>query len=53
MSDGEAREQAASSYDRNAVVVAGAGTGKTTLLVERVLRQMVEAESSGSREGSS
>jgi ATP-dependent helicase/nuclease subunit A len=41
VSDGEARERAASVYDRNAVVVAGAGTGKTTLLVERVLRQMV------------
>jgi ATP-dependent helicase/nuclease subunit A len=42
VSDAVARERAARGYDRNVVVVAGAGTGKTTLLVERVLCQMVE-----------
>ena len=44
MSDAEARERAACDYARNVVVVAGAGTGKTTLLVERLLRQMVETD---------
>ena len=44
MSDLEARERAAHCYDENFVVVAGAGTGKTSLLVERILCQMVERE---------
>ena len=44
MSDLEARERAAHGYDENFVVVAGAGTGKTSLLVERILCQMVERE---------
>jgi len=35
--DGAARERAARDLDRNVVVTAGAGTGKTTLLVERAL----------------
>jgi ATP-dependent helicase/nuclease subunit A len=44
MSDAEARSRAAHAYDENLVVVAGAGTGKTSLLVERVLCQMVERD---------
>jgi len=44
VSDQKAREQAARDYARSAVIVAGAGTGKTTLLVERLLCQMVETE---------
>jgi ATP-dependent exoDNAse (exonuclease V) beta subunit len=44
MSDLAARERAAHGYNENLVVVAGAGTGKTSLLVERVLCQMVERE---------
>lgn len=35
--DQEAREAAATTFDRNVVVIAGAGTGKTTLLVNRLL----------------
>jgi ATP-dependent helicase/nuclease subunit A len=35
--DAEARRRAATEFDRNWVVEAGAGTGKTSLLVERVL----------------
>lgn len=31
------REAAATTFDRNVVVIAGAGTGKTTLLVNRLL----------------
>ncbi len=44
MSDAEARRSAVRSYDRNVVVVAGAGTGKTSLLIERLLNQLVEQE---------
>ncbi|MCP4007836.1 MAG: UvrD-helicase domain-containing protein [bacterium] len=44
MSDAEAREAAVREYDLNVVVVAGAGTGKTSLLVERVLNQMIETD---------
>ncbi len=44
MSDAEARRSAVRSYDRNVVVVAGAGTGKTSLLIERLLHQLVEQE---------
>ena len=35
--DREARRAATTIVDRNIVVSAGAGTGKTSLLVERVL----------------
>ena len=35
--DREARERAATDFGNNLVVLAGAGTGKTSLLVERVL----------------
>ena len=44
MSDQEARDRAAHRYDENLVIVAGAGSGKTSLLVERLLCQMVERE---------
>ena len=37
LSDTAAREAAETTYDRNVVVVAGAGTGKTTLLVNRLV----------------
>ena len=35
--DQAARSRAASDFDTNLVIVAGAGTGKTSLLVERIL----------------
>jgi ATP-dependent helicase/nuclease subunit A len=35
--DRDARRRAATDFDRNLVVIAGAGTGKTSLLVERFL----------------
>ena len=44
MSDQAARDRAAHGYDENLVVVAGAGSGKTSLLVERVVCQIVERE---------
>ena len=44
MSDAAARERAAHGYDGNLVVIAGAGSGKTSLLVERVVCQVVERE---------
>ena len=37
ISDRMARESAETTFDRNVVVVAGAGTGKTTLLVNRLV----------------
>ncbi|MDF0650529.1 MAG: hypothetical protein CV081_06790 [Nitrospira sp. LK265] len=37
VSDRMARESAETTFDRNVVVVAGAGTGKTTLLVNRLV----------------
>lgn len=37
ISDRAARESAETTFDRNVVVVAGAGTGKTTLLVNRLV----------------
>ncbi|MBZ5638100.1 MAG: UvrD-helicase domain-containing protein [Acidobacteriia bacterium] len=37
LSDADARRRAATEFDRNFVVEAGAGTGKTSLLVERLL----------------
>ncbi len=41
LSDGPARERAATAGDRNIVVTAGAGTGKTTLLVNRLLHLLL------------
>ena len=41
MNDAAERARAAHAFDENIVVVAGAGTGKTSLLVERVICQMV------------
>ncbi|MFQ5514569.1 MAG: UvrD-helicase domain-containing protein [Myxococcota bacterium] len=38
------RHLAVSRYDRNQVIVAGAGTGKTSLLIERLLNQIIERE---------
>ncbi|MCI0587920.1 MAG: UvrD-helicase domain-containing protein [Planctomycetes bacterium] len=39
--DAEARKQAAATFDRSVVVTASAGTGKTTLLVERALHLLL------------
>ncbi len=44
MSDASARRTAVRSFDRNLVVVAGAGTGKTSLLIERLLNQLIERD---------
>ena len=44
MSDAEARERAAHEFGENLVVVAGAGSGKTSLLVERLLCQTIEQD---------
>ncbi|HET9394814.1 MAG TPA: UvrD-helicase domain-containing protein, partial [Nitrospiraceae bacterium] len=41
LSDTAAREAAETTYDRNVVVVAGAGTGKTTLLVNRLVHLLM------------
>ena len=43
LSDSTARRRAATLFDRNLVVVAGAGTGKTALLVERALNLVAGA----------
>jgi len=40
--DREAREAAETTFDRNVVVVAGAGTGKTTLLVNRLVHLLMK-----------
>ncbi|MEE8556392.1 MAG: UvrD-helicase domain-containing protein [Myxococcota bacterium] len=40
--DSHARERAVRTYDQNVVVLASAGTGKTSLLVERLLTQALE-----------
>jgi len=40
--DRRARQQAETTFDRNVVVVAGAGTGKTTLLVNRMIHLLVK-----------
>src|SRR5215510_1598080 len=40
--DRSVREQAETTFDRNVVVVAGAGTGKTTLLVNRLVHLVVK-----------
>ena len=39
--DAEARRLAETTFDRNVVVIAGAGTGKTTLLVNRILNVLL------------
>ena len=44
MSDAGARDVAAHSFDASLVVVAGAGSGKTSVLVERLLCQMVDRD---------
>jgi ATP-dependent helicase/nuclease subunit A len=41
LADARERREAASRLDRNLVVTAGAGTGKTSLLVERLLHQVL------------
>jgi ATP-dependent helicase/nuclease subunit A len=41
MSDRDARRAAETTFDRNVVVVAGAGTGKTTLLVNRMVHLLM------------
>ena len=41
LTDRHARERAATADDRNIVVTAGAGTGKTTLLVNRLLHLLL------------
>lgn len=40
--DCNAREAAETTFDRNVVVIAGAGTGKTTLLVNRLVHLLVK-----------
>ena len=42
--DAGAREQAVRTYERNVVVLASAGTGKTSLIVERFLNQVIEQD---------
>jgi ATP-dependent helicase/nuclease subunit A len=37
LADDQDRRRAETVWDRNIVVVAGAGTGKTTILVNRIL----------------
>src|SRR5262245_41462070 len=41
ISDRDARRAAETTFDRNVVVVAGAGTGKTTLLVNRLIHLLM------------
>ncbi len=41
--DAQARTLAATTFDRNVVVTAGAGTGKTTLLVDRLVHLIVKS----------
>ncbi|HKT35673.1 MAG TPA: UvrD-helicase domain-containing protein [Nitrospira sp.] len=41
MSDRDSRRAAETTFDRNVVVVAGAGTGKTTLLVNRLVHLLM------------
>ena len=40
--DRQARDLAETTFDRNVVVVAGAGTGKTTLLVNRLVHLLIK-----------
>lgn len=42
MPDRAARQAAETTFDRNVVVVAGAGTGKTTLLVNRLVHLLMK-----------
>jgi ATP-dependent helicase/nuclease subunit A len=42
IADLDARRAAETTFDRNVVVVAGAGTGKTTLLVNRVIHLLMK-----------
>ncbi len=42
ISDRAAREAAETTFDRNVVVIAGAGTGKTTLLVNRLVHLVMK-----------
>jgi len=44
--DRQARELAETTFDRNVVVVAGAGTGKTTLLVNRMVHLLIKEPNS-------
>ncbi len=41
LSDADARQVGETTFDRNVVVLAGAGTGKTTLLVNRLLHALL------------
>src|SRR5215831_5992060 len=41
LADTPARQRAVGTFDRNLVVTAGAGTGKTTLLVDRLLQLLL------------
>ena len=41
LSDADARQMGETTFDRNVVVLAGAGTGKTTLLVNRLLHALL------------
>src|SRR5919202_1897431 len=41
LADAEARRLAESTFDRNVVVIAGAGTGKTTLLANRLVHALM------------
>jgi ATP-dependent helicase/nuclease subunit A len=41
--DADARHSAATTFDRNIVVTASAGTGKTTLLVDRLLQLLMKS----------
>ena len=41
LSDADARQIGETTFDRNVMVLAGAGTGKTTLLVNRLLHALL------------
>jgi ATP-dependent helicase/nuclease subunit A len=41
LADAAERERAVSTFDHNLVVTAGAGTGKTTLLVDRLVQLLL------------
>jgi len=43
LEDRAARQQAITTFDRNVVVEAGAGTGKTTLLIDRLLHLLLRS----------
>ena len=45
LADSQDRFQAETSWDRNVVVMAGAGTGKTTILVNRILNLLMREPS--------